>query len=130
MALARSRVFQEQQEKEANEKSVEKLFQLKVVKAGDAVNFPKPGDTVCLHYIAYLEDGTAFDNSFNRGQPIYFILGAGQVISALEMVVPTLSRGSRARIVIPPEHGYGDRGYPPIIPPKATLLYEIEPFAL
>lgn len=78
------------------------------------------------HYITYLEDGTCIDNSLNRGQPLYFILGAGQVIPALEMVFPTLSRGEKAKIVIPPEYGYGEKGYPPLIPPKATLLYEIE----
>lgn len=48
------------------------------------------------------------------------------MIPALEMIFPTLSRGEKAKIVIPPEYGYGDKGYPPLIPPKATLLYEIE----
>ncbi len=78
------------------------------------------------NYIAYLEDGTCFDNTFTRGQPIYFILGASQVIPAFEMVVPQMSRGSHGKIVVPPEYAYGDKGYPPIIPPKATLLFEIE----
>ncbi len=55
------------------------------------------------HYIAYLEDGTCFDNSANRGQPLYFILGSGQVIKAIELVLPILSRGERARIVVPSE---------------------------
>jgi FK506-binding protein 1 len=82
--------------------------------------------TYYSHYIGYLEDGTCFDHSYQRGQPLYFILGAGQVIPALEMVFPTMSRGEKARIVIPAEYGYGDKGYPPIIPPKAILLYELE----
>jgi hypothetical protein len=55
------------------------------------------------HYISYLEDGTCFDNSSNRGQPLYFILGAGQVIKGIELVLPILSRGERARIVVPAE---------------------------
>lgn len=67
-----------------------------------------------------------FDNSLNRGKPLYFILGAGQVIPALEMVIPLLSRSQKAKIVVPPDYGYGERGYPPIVPPKATLLYELE----
>lgn len=82
--------------------------------------------SLCRHYVAYLEDGTCIDNSLQRGQPLYFILGAGQVIPALEMIFPTLSRGERAKIVVPPEYGYGEKGYPPLIPPKATLLYEVE----
>lgn len=55
------------------------------------------------HYSAYLEDGTCFDNSSKRGQPLHFILGAGQVISGIEMILPLLSRGTIARLVIPPE---------------------------
>jgi peptidyl-prolyl cis-trans isomerase A (cyclophilin A) len=57
----------------------------------------------CRHYAAYLEDGTCFDNSKNRGQPLYFIYGASQVIPGIEMVLPILSRGEKARIVIPAE---------------------------
>lgn len=78
------------------------------------------------HYSAYLEDGTCFDNSVNRGQPLYFVLGAGQIIAGIEMVLPILSRGAVARLVVPFEYGYGERGYPPIVPPKSILLYEIE----
>lgn len=129
MALSRARAFQEQAkltEEKSKQKDIEKLFQLKVVKPGDAANFPKFGDSVAINYIAYLEDGTCIDNSLARGMPLNFILGAGQVIAALELVLLSLSRGERARIVVPPEYGYGDKGYPPIIPPKSVLLYEIE----
>eukprot|EP01039_Chlorochromonas_danica_P004060 gene4060-4439_t len=129
MALARARAFQEKQEKQKAEeenRNLEQLFQLKVIKAGDAVNFPKYSDSIAIHYSAYLEDGTCFDNSSKRGQPLHFILGAGQVISGIEMILPLLSRGTIARLVIPPEYAYGDKGFPPIIPPKSTVLFELE----
>mmetsp|Transcript_4238 Transcript_4238/g.5822 ORF Transcript_4238/g.5822 Transcript_4238/m.5822 type:complete len:141 (+) Transcript_4238:6-428(+) len=105
---------------------IEKKYYLKIIHPGDAVNFPRHGDSVAVNYAGFLEDGSCFDNTYNRGQPIYFILGAKQVIAAWEDVLPVLSRGEKARIVVPPELGYGDRGYPPIIPPRATLTFEIE----
>lgn len=127
MALARAKQFQHEQElKQHEQKRIEQLFQLKIVQPGDAVNFPKHGDSICIHYSAYLEDGTCFDNSWNRGQPINFILGSKQVIEAIELILPMLSRGEKARIVIPSEYGYGEKGYPPIIPPNTTLVYEVQ----
>mmetsp|Transcript_17099 Transcript_17099/g.18553 ORF Transcript_17099/g.18553 Transcript_17099/m.18553 type:complete len:155 (-) Transcript_17099:62-526(-) len=127
MALARARQFQHEQTLKENEtKRIEKLFQLKIVQPGDAVNYPKHGDSICIHYAGYLEDGTCFDNSWQRGQSINFLLGSKQVIEAIELVVPLLSRGEKARLVIPSEYGYGERGYPPIIPPNSTLIYEIQ----
>ena len=79
-----------------------------------------------MHYIGYLADGTMFDNSYNRGQPLYFILGGGHVIPGIEQVCPMLSKGEKVRVIIPPHLAYGDRGFPPVIPPLATLTYEIE----
>jgi len=104
MALARARQFQHEQTLKENEtKRIEKLFQLKIVQPGDAVNYPKHGDSICIHYAGYLEDGTCFDNSWQRGQSINFLLGSKQVIEAIELVVPLLSRGEKARLVIPSE---------------------------
>eukprot|EP01031_Cornospumella_fuschlensis_P028281 gene28281-34149_t len=111
---------------EEREREVVKLFQMKTVKPGDAVNFPNQGDSISIDYVAYLEDGTCFDSSRGRGQPLNFVLGAGQIIPGIEMVLPLMSRGTGVRIVVPPEYGYGEKGYPPIIPPKATLLFEVE----
>ena len=101
-------------------------YKLKILHAGDAVNFPKEKDSCSIHYIGKLEDGTVFDNTYNRGQPVYFVLGAKQVIKAIEEALPILSRGEKARLVVPPECGYGERGYPPIIPPNAVTIYDIE----
>jgi len=120
MSLARQQKYEEQ---DSNKK---KELQLKIIKAGDAIYFPKQHDSIAMHYIGYLADGTMFDNSYNRGQPIYFILGGGHVILGWEQVCPLLSKGEKARIIVPPHLAYGDRGYPPVIPPLATLTYELE----
>jgi len=120
MALAKL-----QREKEAAEKKKNELA-LIILKPGDACHFPKRMDSIAMHYVGYLADGTMFDNSYNRGQPVCFILGGGHVIPGWENVIPMLSKGEKARVVIPPHLAYGDRGFPPIVPPKATLTYEIE----
>jgi hypothetical protein len=101
-------------------------LKIKTVKPGNASNFPKFGDSVCVQYEAFLSDGTLFDSSYRRNQPLYFKLGSGQVISAFEFALPTMSRGQKIRMTVPPHMGYGDEGYPPIIPPRATLKYELE----
>jgi FKBP-type peptidyl-prolyl cis-trans isomerase len=120
MALARLQKQKDQEEKKKRE------LGLKILKAGDAIYFPKQYDSIAMHYIGYLADGTMFDNSYNRGQPLYFILGGGHVIQGWEQVLPMMSKGQKARVTIPPHLAYGDRGYPPVIPPQATLTYEIE----
>ena len=113
--------------REAEEyKQIEKKYKIKITHPGDALNFPKHGDSCCVNYVGMTEDGGAFDNTYNRGQPVYFILGAGQVIQAWEEVMPMFSRGQKARIHVPPEFAYGDRGYPPIVPPNHTCTYELE----
>lgn len=120
MALAKLQREKEVAEKKKNE------MQFVITRPGDACHFPKRMDAVAMHYIGWLADGTMFDNSYNRGQPVYFILGAGHVIPGWENVIPMLSKGEKAKITIPPHLAYGDRGFPPIVPPKATLTYEIE----
>lgn len=99
---------------------------INMTKAGDAINFPKIGDSIMIHYIAYLPDGTPFDNSFQRGLPLYFIFGAGQVLLGLECVLPLMSKGTRAKLTIPSDLAYGANGYPPSVPPNTTLMFEIE----
>eukprot|EP01036_Dinobryon_divergens_P031987 gene31988-41486_t len=123
MSLSRAKAVRDAEELF---KFIEKKYSLTVLKPGDAVNFPKMGDSIAVNYIGYLDDGSCFDNSYKRGQALYFILGAEQVIPAWEEVLPILSRGEKARIVVPPELAYGDKGYPPIIPARATLTFEIE----
>ena len=116
MALARA----QRQKKE--EEKLKKELNLTITKPGDAVYFPKQFDSISMHYIGYLADGSMFDNSYQRGQPVNFILGG----EGWERIIPMLSKGEMARITVPPHLAYGDRGYPPVIPPLATLTYEIE----
>lgn len=85
------------------------------------------GDTLSAHYIGKLENGTIFDESYDGGQPIQFILGSGQLIKGWELGLIGMKEGGKRRLVIPPELGYGARGAGNgAIPPNAILLFEIE----
>ncbi|KAG7378792.1 hypothetical protein PHYPSEUDO_009489 [Phytophthora pseudosyringae] len=92
----------------------------------DGTNFPKPGQTVSVHYVGTLTDGSKFDSSRDRGRPFQFQLGAGQVIRGWDEGVAQMSKGQVAKLTLPHEYAYGERGYPPVIPPKATLVFEVE----
>ena len=84
------------------------------------------GSNVLVHYTGTLEDGTKFDSSKDRNQPFPFTIGAGQVIAGWEEGVAGMQEGGTRVLTIPPELGYGKSGFPPVIPPDATLLFEIE----
>ena len=86
----------------------------------------KAGDTVRVHYTGTLLDGTTFDSSRPRGTPFEFKVGAGQVIRGFERGVVGMRVGGVRKVTIPPEMGYGRKGAPPVIPPNATLIFEIE----
>lgn len=87
---------------------------------------PKKGQTVAVHYRGTLQDGTVFDDSQQRGDPISFPIGKGRVIPGWDEGVMLLNVGSKARLVIPPELGYGAAGAGGVIPPSAWLIFEIE----
>lgn len=87
---------------------------------------PQPGDLVSVHYVGTLADGTEFDNSYTRGQPITFPLGQGQVIPGWDEGIALLTVGSKATLVIPPDLAYGEQGAGGVIPPDATLTFEVE----
>ncbi len=91
--------------------------------AGDS---PELGQFTAVHYTGWLTDGTKFDSSIDSGVPLPVTLGAGQLISGMEEGLVTMKLGGKRQIVIPPELGYKDQGFAGVIPPNATLIFEVE----
>ena len=87
---------------------------------------PRYGQTVTVNYTGWLTDGTKFDSSLDKGQPFQFVLGAREVIQGWDQGVSTMRVGGRRRLIVPPALAYGDRGAGGVIPPGATLVFEVE----
>ncbi|MFA5833527.1 MAG: FKBP-type peptidyl-prolyl cis-trans isomerase [Bacteroidota bacterium] len=87
---------------------------------------PKEGQMVTVHYTGWLTDSTKFDSSVDRGQPFKYQFGVGQVIQGWDDGVSTMKLGGKSRFTIPPELGYGRQGAGGVIPPNATLIFEVE----
>ena len=84
------------------------------------------GATAVVHYTGWLLDGTKFDSSVDRGQTFDFVIGQGRVIAGWEEGVATMNVGGKRELIIPPDLGYGSRGAGGVIPPDATLKFEVE----
>jgi FKBP-type peptidyl-prolyl cis-trans isomerase len=87
---------------------------------------PKPGQTVIVHYTGWLENGTKFDSSVDRGQPIPFPIGVGRVIKGWDEGLMSMKIGGKRKLFVPANLGYGQQGRAPVIPPNATLIFEVE----
>jgi FKBP-type peptidyl-prolyl cis-trans isomerase len=97
----------------------------KIIQKGDGAK-PISGQTVAVHYKGMLPEGTTFDSSYDRGNPIEFPIGMGQVIAGWDEGIMLLNKGDKARFVIPSDLGYGEQGAGGVIPPNATLVFDVE----
>lgn len=123
------------EEREAQEKALEEVaagfkktdsgLRYQFIQRGEGAKAEK-GKTVSVHYKGQLLDGTVFDSSYKRNQPIDFALGMGQVIPGWDEGIQLLSIGDKARFVIPSDLAYGSRGAGGVIPPNATLIFDVE----
>tara|TARA_R110000850_G_scaffold208750_1_gene334814 strand:+ start:612 stop:1673 length:1062 start_codon:yes stop_codon:yes gene_type:complete len=100
-------------------------LRIKITENGEKEVKPAPGQTVVVHYTGTLPDGKKFDSSVDRGQPFSFVLGKGQVIRGWDEGVAKMKVGDKARLVIPPDLGYGTRGQGPI-PANSWMIFDIE----
>lgn len=104
-------------------------LEVEILKTGEGVQ-SQAGDTVSVHYTGTLTDGTKFDSSLDRGQPFSFTLGQGRVIKGWEQGVLGMTIGEKRKLTIPAYLGYGDSGSGALIPPGATLIFEVELLAI
>lgn len=130
-----SRAKRETAEKAAAEEAMERLaagydktesgLRYKIIQKGSGKQ-AEAGKTVAVHYKGALENGKEFDNSYSRKKPIEFPLGRGNVIEGWDEGIALLQVGDKARFVIPSHLGYGSRGAGGVIPPNATLIFDVE----
>lgn len=128
-----------EEEKKASETALEELakgfdktttgLRFQIIQQGDGDKAEK-GKTVSVHYKGQLADGTVFDSSYKRNEPIDFVLGTGQVIAGWDEGVALLKIGDKARFVIPSHLAYGSAGAGGVIPPNATLIFDVELMAV
>jgi FKBP-type peptidyl-prolyl cis-trans isomerase len=102
---------------------------VETLKAGDGKE-AKAGDRVTVHYVGTLTDGKKFDSSRDRGEGFRFTLGKGEVIRGWDQGVAGMRIGEVRKLTVPAELGYGARGFPGLIPPNSTLVFEVELLAV
>jgi FKBP-type peptidyl-prolyl cis-trans isomerase len=105
-------------------------LKMTIVKQGSGEAVSKDGDVLAVHYTGYLLDGTKFDSSVDRGTPFVFNLGAGEVIAGWEIGMKGMKVGESRKLTIPGKFAYGERGFPGVIPPNATLVFDVELIAI
>lgn len=101
-------------------------LKIEVIKEGTGNKEASNGSVVSVHYRGRLENGTVFDSSYDRGEPLRFKLGAGEVIPGWEIGILGMKVGEKRVLTIPPELAYGEEGIPPVIPPNATLIFDVD----
>ena len=108
-------------------------LQYQIITSGNGAH-PKPGQKITVHYSGWLSNngqpGTKFDSSVDRGTPFSFIVGVGQVIRGWDEGLLLMSVGEKRRLIIPANLGYGARGAGGVIPPNATLIFDVELIAI
>ena len=108
-----------------NEENKNNELKIEILQEGTGEE-AKNGDSVSVHYTGRFEDGTKFDSSLDRGVPFSFKLGAGEVIKGWDIGVLGMKVGEKRKLTIPSDLAYGENGMPGAIPPKATLIFEVE----
>ena len=113
-------------EKYPNAETTESGLKYIITEAGTGTEKPQKGQSVTAHYTGYLLDGSKFDSSVDRNQPFVFPVGMSMVIKGWDEAFLDMTKGEKRTLIISPELGYGASGYPPVIPPSAVLVFDVE----